>query len=99
MESGNVFKLAFAYYEDKVQQELLEKFRDESCRLLQADADARRSMAREDIMAMARLRIELNKFKLIYNRLSGTCGSIEAIDQYLKEIESNVKKLSYMKNK
>jgi hypothetical protein len=43
---------------------------------LQADADARRSMAREDIMAMAQLKIELEKIKFIYNRLSVTCGSI-----------------------
>ena len=98
MESANFIELAFAFYKDKVQQELLEKFRLESRLLLQADADARRSKAREDIMAMARLRIELEKFKFVYNRLSDTCGSIEAIDKYLKEIESKVKKLSYRKN-
>ena len=98
MESANFFELAIAFYKDKVQQELLEKFRVESRLLLEADAEARRSMAREDIMVMARLKIELEKFKFIYNRLSCTCGSIEAIDQYLKELDSKVKKLSYKKN-
>ena len=98
MESANFFELAIAFYKDKVQQELLEKFRVESRLLLEADAEARRSMAREDIMVMARLKIELEKFKFIYNRLSSTCGSIEAIDQYLKELDSKVKKLSYKKN-
>ena len=99
MESANLFELAVAYYKDKVQHEQLEKFRIESNLLLQADADARRATVREDIMAMARLRNELGKFKFIYNRLSSTCGSIEAIDEYLKELESKVKKLSYRKNK
>ena len=74
MESANFIELAIAYYKDKVQQELLEKFRVESRLLLQADAEARRTIARENIMAMARLRIELEKFKYIYSRLSGTCG-------------------------
>ena len=73
MESANFIELAIAYYKDKVQQELLEKFRVESRLLLQADAEARRTIARENIMAMARLRIELEKFKYIYSRLSGTC--------------------------
>jgi len=98
MESANFFDLAIVYYKDKVQQELLEEFRVESRLLLEADADARRSMAREDIMVMARLKIELEKFKFTYNKLSGTCGSIDAIDEYLREIELKVKKLSYRKN-
>ena len=63
MESANFIELAIAYYKDKVQQELLEKFRVESRLLLQADAEARRTIARENIMAMALLRIELKKFK------------------------------------
>ena len=70
MESANFIELAIAYYKDKVQQELLEKFRVESRLLLQADAEARRTIARENIMAMARLRIELEKFKYIYRFLS-----------------------------
>ena len=98
MESANFIELAIAYYKDKVQQELLEKFRVESRLLLQADAEARRTIARENIMAMARLRIELEKFKYIYSRLSGTCGSIHAIDEYLRGIESKVRMLSYRKN-
>ena len=98
MESANFIELAIAYYKDKVQQELLEKFRVESRLLLQADAEARRTIARENIMAMARLRIELEKFKYIYRRLSGTCGSIDSIDEYLRRIESKVRMLSYRKN-
>lgn len=99
MESANFIELAIAYYKDKVQQELMEKFRVESRRLLQADADARRAMARENIMAMAQLKIELEKFKLIYNRLSNICGSVQSIDDYVREIETKIKKLSYIKNK
>lgn len=98
MESANFIELAIAYYKDKVQKELLEKFRVESRLLLQADAEARRTVARENVLAMARLKIELNKFKYIYNKLSGTCGTIQSIDNYLREIEIKVKKLSYQKN-
>ena len=98
MESDNFIELAIAYYKDKVQQELLEKFRVESRLLLQADAEVRRTIARENIMAMARLRIELEKFRYIYSRLSGTCGSIDSIDEYLRGIESKVRMLSYRKN-
>lgn len=85
-------------YKDKVQQELLEELRVESRLLLQADADARRTIAREDIKAMVRLKIELERFKYFYYRISGTCGSIDAIEEYLRNIELKVKKISYKKN-
>lgn len=98
MESANIIEIALAYYKDKVQQDLLEKFRVESGLLLQAEAESRRTIARENIKAMAQLKIELDKFKFIYSRLSGTCGSIEAVDEYLRNIETKVKKLSYIKN-
>lgn len=98
MESANIIELAIAYYKDKVQHELLEKFQVESRLLLDADADARRTVARENIMAMAKLKNEMEKFKFIYNQLSVTCGSIKAIDEYLREIELKIKTLSYRKN-
>lgn len=98
MESANLIELAVAFYKDKVQQELLEKFRVESRVLLQADAEARRTMARENIKAMAKLKIELEKFKYVYYKLTNSCGPVTAIDEYLKEIEMKVQKLSYRKN-
>ena len=98
MESANCIELAIAYYKDKVQQELLEKFRAEYRLISQADAEARRTIAREHMIAMARLRIELEKFKYIYSRLSRTCGPIDAINEYLRGIESKVRMLSYRKN-
>lgn len=98
MESVNLIELALAFYKDKVQQELLEKFRVESRLLLQADAEARRTMARENIKVMAQLKIELEKFKYVYYKLTNSCGPVTAIDEYLKEIEMKVQKLSYRKN-
>ena len=98
MESVNLSELAVAFYKDKVQQELLEKFRVESRLLLQADAEARRTMARENIKVMAQLKIELEKFKYVYYKLTNSCGPVTAIDEYLKEIEMKVQKLSYRKN-
>lgn len=98
MESVNLIELALAFYKDKVQQELLEKFRVESRLLLQADAEARRTMARENIKVMAQLKIELEKFKYVYYKLTNSCGPVTAIDEYLKDIEMKVQKLSYRKN-
>lgn len=98
MESVNLIELVVAFYKDKVQQELLEKFRVESRLLLQADAEARRTKAREHIKNMAQLKIELEKFKYIYHKLTDSCGSVTAVDEYLKEIEMEVRRRSYQKN-
>lgn len=98
MESANFIELAIAYYKDKVQQELLEKFRVESCLLLQADAEARRIMVRENIKAMACLKIELAKFKLTYNKISVEYGTMMVIDDYIREIETKIRQYSYKKN-
>lgn len=98
MESSNFIELAVAIYKDKVQRELIEKFRVESRRLLEADAEARRSKARENILAMAKLKNELFKFKLTYSMICGICGNIEAVDNYLRSVEKKVKLLSYKKN-
>lgn len=98
MESANFINLVIAYYKDKIQKELLDKFKEESCRLLQADADARRMTAREDILTMAKLKMELEKFKLTYNQISSTCGSMDAIDSYIREIEIKIRQLSFKKN-
>ena len=43
MGFDSVIELAISYYKDKVQQEVIKKFRVESRRLLKADADARRA--------------------------------------------------------
>ena len=94
MESGNFLELAVAFYKDKVQRELLEKFRVESCRLLEADAEARRTKTREDILAMAKLKNELFKFKLTYSKICGICGNVEAVDNYLRGIEKKDNGLS-----
>lgn len=98
MGSANFIELAIAYYKDKVQQELLEKFQVESRLLLQADADARRFKARENIEAMAHLKRELEKFKFVYTMVSRNGGSIQAIDDYLDGIEMRIRMLSYCKN-
>lgn len=76
MGYDSVIELAISYYKDKVQQEVIEKFRAESRLLLQADADARRATGRGIIHSMARLKIQLAIFKFEYNRLVEKCGSI-----------------------
>lgn len=64
MECANFVEPAVAFYKDKIERELLEKFQEESRLLLQADAEARRAKARENILAMSRLKIELQNLFL-----------------------------------
>ena len=45
MELNNIVDIAVAYYKDKVQQELLEKFRAEARLLLLTESEARREKA------------------------------------------------------
>lgn len=98
MECANFVELAVAFYKDKTERELLEKFQEESRLLLQADAEARRAKARENILAMAKLKIELQKFVLIYDKISSSCGRIDAVDSCIRDIEKKVKMISYQKN-
>lgn len=98
MGFDSVIELAISYYKDKVQQEVIEKFCDESRLLLQADADARKKTVSGIIHSMARLKIQLARFKFEYNRLVEKCGSIQAIDDYIRNIENHIKKLSIEKN-
>ena len=98
MECANFVELAVAFYKDKTERELLEKFQEESRLLLQADAEARRAKARENILAMSRLKIEMQKFVLIYDKISSSCGKIEAVVSCISDIEKKIKLLSYQKN-
>ena len=47
---------------------------------------------------MAKLKNELFKFKLTYSKICGTCGNVEAVDNYLRGVEKKIKLLSYKKN-
>jgi hypothetical protein len=47
---------------------------------------------------MARLKIQLAIFKFEYNRLVEKCGSIQALDEYIRDIENHIKMLSREKN-
>lgn len=98
MGFDSVIELAISYYKDKVQQEVIEKFRVESRHLLRADADARRAKGSKIIYSMACLKIQLARFKFEYNRLVEKCGSIQALDRYIRDIENLIKKLSKEKN-
>ncbi len=98
MDSTKIIETAIAYYKDKTQQEFLEKFQVESRRLIQADAEARRTIAREKVMAIKNLRIELGKFEIAYHNISSKLGNIEAVDAYILEIQARIKRLSYEKN-
>ena len=99
MDYVEIIKLVISSYRDKVQEELLEKLRTASISLLEADAEARRNKAREDILAMAKLKNALALFKFTYGNISKQCGKIDAIDEIIRDVEKNIKLISYKKNK
>lgn len=98
MEYNDAIQLAIAYYKDKVNHEIMERFREESFKLLQADADARRLKAKEQILALCKLKIELDKLKFTYSQLQNECGKVDAIDGYIHSTEMLIKRLSQKKN-
>lgn len=98
MDYNDVIQIAIAYYKDKAKHEVMERFREESFKLLQADADARRLIAKEQILALAKLKIELAKFKFVYSGLQNQFGTVGALDNYIRSIETRIKLLSYEKN-
>ena len=59
--------IALAFIKDKVRKELAEKFRQNYTQLLETEVQARRTKVQAQILEMAKLRIELEKFEKTYN--------------------------------
>ena len=98
MEANDIIGLLLAAYEDKIQQEVLEETRDSLNALMSADADARRTECGTDIRRMNKLKISLKKFERQYARINSRFGKCTAIDDYIAEIEAEIKTLSLKKN-
>ena len=98
METKDVLNIALAFYKDKIQSESLERFRSEFFQLQEADAEARRAMAKTLIIQMAKLRIAFNQFEMTYQSIQSRVGKVEALDDYIASVKQEIRKLSEAKN-
>lgn len=89
--SDSLIDLTIAVYKDKVLSETFAQLRSEAIALAHADADARREKAHEIIMSMARLQMSLDKFRATYELVANRAGRAEAIESYMRGIESLIK--------
>lgn len=99
VRGDSFLELAIAAYKDKVLQETYEKLRSEAIALALSDADARRTKASILVRSMAKLKMQLAKFVATYQPIAREAGQIPAIEEYIKDIELQIKQYSYQKNK
>ena len=98
METKDVLGLALAFYKDKIQGETIARFHSEFNELIETEADARRLKAKARVIQLAKLKIALQQFELTYNGIREKVGDVEAVDEYIKKIKVEIKKISYDKN-
>jgi len=99
MNSIDYVSLALAAIKDKISEESAEVFRNSYTKLLETEAQSRREKVQANIIEMAKLRLELSKFKETYEKLKTLCGSIENVDDCISDIEKRIKLISANKNK
>jgi hypothetical protein len=98
MEANDIVSILIAAYKDKVQREVLEETRASLYALLSADADARRVKVGVDIQRMSKLKISLKRFEIKYAQIQDGCGKIPAIDDYIADVQAEIKTISMRKN-
>ncbi len=99
MSNLDYVSLALAAIKDKVRQETAEEFRESYTKLLETEAQTRRTKVQADILEMSKLRIELSKFEITYNKIKCQCGSIESVESYILAIKKRIMIISENKNK
>lgn len=99
MKANDIIKVAVAYYKDKVQSETLNRFHSEFNELLDAEICARREKAKITVMQIAQLRIALTQLEITYKTIQSQVGECEAVDNYIRTINDEIRKLSDQKNK
>ena len=99
METLDYVSIALAFIKDRVRKELAEKFRQNYTQLLETEVQARRAKVQAQILEMAKLRIELEKFEKTYDLIKKECGNIESVDNYLSNIRKRIRRISAEKNK
>lgn len=98
MDSSDIISLLTAAYKDRVERKLFDELRIGMNELLSADADSRREKAAADILQMAKLKTALRQFEICYAQIQEKYGRVIAIDDYVAEIQSKIKAISYNKN-
>lgn len=99
MDYEQIIEMAIAQCKDGIQRRTLDKFRTEYQHLLEAEADTRREKMAEDIVQMAKLKIALGKFCIEYDKIKKVCGNIEALDNCIADVETEIYKISAVKNR
>ena len=98
MDSSDIISLLTAAYKDRVERKLFDELRIGMNEFLSADADSRREKTAADLIQMAKLKTALRKFEISYAQIQEKYGRVNAIDDYVAEIQSNIKAISYKKN-
>lgn len=99
MDYFDTAKIILAFYQDRVQADLLDKLQKSYLQFLEADAEARRLKKRGLILNMADLKISLEKLKSTYSIIRQKSGPVPALDAEIKKVERKIKDYSYLKNK
>ncbi len=94
----DVIKTALAVCKDKASDDIIQRFCGEYNALSQAEAQCRRDKASALIKNMARLKNTLKNFEFTYARIRPLCGNIPAVDDYIKKINAEIKRMSFEKN-
>ena len=99
MDSSDIISLLTAAYRDRVERELFDELRVGMEELLSAEAVSRREKVAADIIQMARLKTALKKFVISYEQIQERFGKVYAIDDYIAEIQMQIKMISANKNR
>lgn len=95
-----LFSLVLAVSKDRVYQDSIERMQAAFQELILAEADARRLKTEALIRKLAKIDVEIIRFKREYERIAGqlTPADVAAVDGYLKLIEQKRKEIAQEKN-
>jgi hypothetical protein len=94
----NIIELAIARYRDVVEQESLDRLNQSFNELLLAEADYRRAKKTELIKRRGKFEGQLKNFEFIYQKIKEKHGSMPVIEDFLREILQEIKRLKLLKN-
>lgn len=99
MDNSDIISLLTARYKDMVERNFFNELRVGMNDLLSAEADSRREKAAADIIQMAKLKIALRKFEICYSQIQEKYGKLTVIDDYIAEVQMQIKMISRRKNR
>lgn len=99
MDNSDIISLLTAAYKDKVERNFFDELRVGMNELLSAEADSRREKTAADIIQMAKLKIALRKFEICYSQIQEKAGKLTVIDDFIAEVQMQIKMISRRKNR